>query len=170
MNETILQYKQRIQGYAAGKKPLTVQAKSAEKIEKLIKRVPNAQLRKRPAPGKWSVTEIIAHLEDAEIVTSYRIRRILGAPGAPIEAYDQEKWAEAENYAKRDPQAALSVFKTLRAANLALLKSLKPEQWKHSGMHSERGEESIERITEMIAGHDINHVLQIEAILTPSRK
>ena len=108
MNETIEQYKQRIQGYAAGKVPLKVQAKTAEKIEKLIKRIPMAKLRKRPAPDKWSITEIIAHLEDAEIVTSYRIRRILGAPGTQIEAYDQEKWAEAENNAKRDPHAALA--------------------------------------------------------------
>jgi hypothetical protein len=165
MNETIEQYKKRIEGYAAGKEPLKVQAKTAEKIEKLIKRIPIAKLRKRPAPDKWSITEIIAHLEDAEIVTSYRIRRILGAPGTQIEAYDQEKWAEAENNAKRDSHAALGVFKTLRTANLKLLKSLKPEQWKHFGMHSERGEESIERIAEMIAGHDINHLMQIEAIL-----
>jgi hypothetical protein len=165
MNETIEQYKQRIQSYAAGKEPLKVQAKTAEKIEKLIKRIPKSKLRKRPAPDKWSITEIIAHLEDAEIVTSYRIRRILGAPGTQIEAYDQEKWAEAENNAKRDSDAALGVFKTLRTANLKLLKSLKPEQWNHFGIHSERGEESIERITEMIAGHDINHMLQIEAIL-----
>ena len=98
------------------------------------------------------------------------MRRILGAPGTAIEAYDQEKWAEAENNAKRDPQAALGVFKALRAANLKLLKSLKPEQWKHFGMHAERGEESIERITQMIAGHDINHVIQIEAILGGQRK
>lgn len=170
MKETIEQYKQRIQNYAAGKEPLKVQAKTAEKIEKLIKRIPNATLRKRPASDKWSVTEIIAHLEDAEIVTSYRIRRILGAPGTQIEAYDQEKWAEAENNAKRDTRAALGVFKALRAANIELLKSLRPEQWKHSGMHAERGEESIERITEMIAGHDINHLIQIERILASQRK
>ncbi len=170
MNETIEQYKKRIEGYASGKEPLKVQAKTAEKIEKLIKRIPNAKLRKRPAPDKWSVTEIIAHLEDAEIVASYRIRRILGAPGTPIEAYDQEKWAEAENNARRDPHAALGVFKALRTANLKLLKSLKPEQWEHFGMHSERGEESIERITQMIAGHDINHLIQIEAILSSPRK
>ena len=71
---------------------------------------------------------------------------------------------------RRDPRAALAVFQTLRVANLALLKSLKPEQWKHFGMHAERGEESIERITEMIAGHDINHLIQIEAILGGGRK
>jgi hypothetical protein len=46
----------------------------------------------------------------------------------------------------------------LREANLALLKSLQPEQWKHDGMHSERGQESIEQIVRMFAGHDIDHL------------
>jgi hypothetical protein len=170
MNETIEQYKQRIMSYSAGKNPLKVQAATAAKIEKLIKRVTPAKLRKRPAPGKWSVTEIVAHLSEAEIVISYRMRSILGEPGTPIAAYDQEKWAEAGNYAKRNPHTQVVVFRTLRAANLALLKSLKPEQWKHFGMHAERGEESIERIVQLMAGHDINHLLQIEAILATKRK
>lgn len=165
MKETIEEYKQRIMSYAAGKKPLKVQAATAANIEKLIKRVPAAKLRKRPAPDKWSVTEIISHLADSEIVVGYRIRSILGAPGTPIQAYDQEKWAEAGNYARRDLHSQLGVFRALRAANLDLLKSLRPEQWKHYGIHAERGEESVERLTEMISGHDINHILQIEAIV-----
>jgi hypothetical protein len=58
----------------------------------------------------------------------------------------------------------------LREANLALLKSLKPEQWKHFGMHSERGEETIAHIVNMFAGHDLNHIQQIERILSPKKK
>ena len=46
-----------------------------------------------------------------------------------------------------------------------MLKTLTPEQWKHFGMHAERGEESIERLVSMMAGHDINHTEQIEQIL-----
>ena len=52
----------------------------------------------------------------------------------------------------------------LRETNLLLLKSLKPEQWKHYGVHSERGQESIELMVRMHAGHDINHLQQIQAI------
>jgi len=170
MKETIEQYKTRIQGYATGKEPLKVQASTPAKIERLIKRVPKAKLRKRPAPGKWSIAEILAHLEDAEIVIAYRMRTILGAPGTPIQAFDQDRWAEAENYAKRDPHDALAVFQKLRGTNVRLLKSLKPEQWKQFGIHSERGEESVERISVMTAGHDINHLKQIEAILAKPRK
>jgi DinB superfamily len=170
MQETIEQYKQRIMGYAGGQNPLKVQAATAGKIGKLIKGVPKARLTKRPAPGKWSVGEILAHLADTEIVAGYRMRSILGAPGTPIAAYDQDKWAEAENYAKHDPAVSLDVYRTVREANLRLMKSLRPEQWKHFGMHAERGEESVERLSQMMAGHDLNHLGQIVAILAPKKK
>ena len=52
----------------------------------------------------------------------------------------------------------------LREVNLALLKSLKAEQWKHHGTHAERGEETVEHIVRMFAGHDVNHIGQIERI------
>jgi len=170
MQETVEQYKQRIMGYLGEQDPVRVQSKTVGKIERLVRRVPAARLRKRPAPGKWSVAEILAHLADGEIVTGYRMRTILGAPGTPIAAYDQDKWAEAENYAKHDPKMSLRVFATLPEANLTLVKSLRPEQRRHFGVHAERGEESIERIVQMMAGHDINHLRQIEAILAAKRK
>jgi hypothetical protein len=165
MNETPQQYTQRVVGYVEGKKPLAVQAATAKKLERLIKGIPASKLRKRPAPDKWSVAEILAHLADAEIVGGFRMRLILGAPGAPVAAFDQDSWVTSGHYAKRDPRKSVEQFRVVREANLALLKSLTPEQWKHYGMHSERGQESIEHIVRMFAGHDVNHLRQIEQIL-----
>jgi DinB superfamily len=165
MNETPQQYTQRILGYAENKDPLAVQAATAEKIQRLITGLSTADLRKRPAPEKWSVNEILAHLADAEIVGSFRMRLILGSPGTPIVAYDQDTWVMAGHYDTRDPYKSLEQFRVLRDGNLALLASLTPEQWKHHGVHSERGQESIEQIVRMFAGHDINHLQQIERII-----
>jgi hypothetical protein len=166
MKETAQEYIQRMLGNIGGQNPLKSQAATAKKLERLVKGVPAAKLRKRPAPEKWSVVEILAHLADAEIVGSWRIRAILGAPGTPIQAFDQDAWVAAGHYAKRDPRKCIGQFRALREANLALLQSLTPEQWKHHGMHSERGEETVEHIVRMFAGHDINHVQQIERILS----
>jgi hypothetical protein len=166
MKETAQQYIQRVTGYIEGKKPLAVQAATAKKLERLIKGVPTAKLRKRPASDKWSVSEILAHLADAEIVGGFRIRLILGAPGTPIAAFDQDAWVTSGHYEKRDPRQSLEQFRVVRECNLALLKSLTPAQWKHAGMHSERGQETIEHIVRMFAGHDINHTRQIEQILS----
>ena len=165
MKETPQQYTQRISGYAAGKQPLAVQAATAKKLERLIKGVPTGKLRKRPAPDKWSVNEILAHLAETEIVGGFRMRLILGAPGTPVAAFDQDAWVISGHYEKRDPRKSLEQFRMLREANLALLKSLTPEQWKHYGMHSERGQESIEHVVRMFAGHDINHLQQVEKLL-----
>ena len=165
MQETPQQYTQRMIRNTEGKQPLAVQAATPKRLQRLIKGVPTAKLRKRPAPDKWSVAEILAHLADAEIVGGFRMRLILGAPGAPIVAFDQDSWVTSGHYGKRDPRRSVEQFRVVREANLALLKSLTPEQWKHYGMHSERGQESIEHIVRMFAGHDVNHLRQIEGIL-----
>ena len=169
MKETAQEYRERIIGYTEGRNPIRLQAAAAGKIESLLKGVTPARLRKRPAPDKWSVAEIVSHLADTEIVGSYRIRMILGLPGTPIPGFDQDTWAAVLHYEKRDVRKSLEQFRALREVNLALFKIISPEQWKQFGVHSERGEESVETIVTMYAGHDINHIRQIEKILKPDK-
>ena len=170
MNETLQQYTQRILAHTQGQDPLKVQAATPKRLDRLVKGVTTAKLRKRPAPEKWSVAEILAHLADVEIVIGWRMRSILGAPGTAVQAYDQNAWNASLHYDKRDPRKDLIQQRVLREANLAMLKTLTPEQWKQFGTHSERGQESIERIVLMVAGHDLNHIQQIESVLTAKKK
>ncbi len=165
MKETPQEYTKRILGNIEGKDALKVQSATAKRLQQLVKGASASKLRKRPAPEKWSVAEVVAHLADTEIVVGWRVRSILGAPGTPIQAFDQDAWAAAGRYGKRDARKSIEQFRAVREANLALYKSLAPEQWKHFGMHAERGEESIEHIAKMMAGHDLNHLRQVEAIL-----
>ena len=95
------------------------------------------------------------------------MRAILGAPGSQLIGFDQDAWVTALHYGQRNLQKSFEQYRTLREANLALLKTLAPEQWKHHGMHSERGAESVEMMVRMFAGHDLNHFQQIERILAP---
>jgi hypothetical protein len=169
MKETVQEYVRRIQSKLGGQDPLKAQAATAKRLQRLIKTATPGKLRRRPAPDKWSATEIMAHLADVEIVIGWRVRSILGSPGTPIQAYDQDAWVTAGHYTKRDTRKSLEQFRVLRETNLALYKMLKPEQWKHSGLHAERGEESIQRIVGMTAGHDINHIEQLEAILAKKK-
>jgi hypothetical protein len=169
MNETPQEYTQRMLGQQKGQDPLKIQAATPKKLGRLIVRASAAKLRKRPAPGKWAAAEILAHLADCEIVTGWRMRQILGAPGTPIQAFDQDAWAAAGHYEKRDARKSLEQFRVVREANLALLKSLAPEQWKLHGMHAERGVETIEHLVHMMAGHDLNHLGQVERIVAPKK-
>jgi DinB superfamily len=169
MPETPQEYRKRMLGQLEGQNAVKLQSSTPKKLERLVKGVPQRKLRNRPAPAKWSISEIVAHLGDTELVVGYRIRMILGAPGTPIQAFDQDAWAASLGYGERDVRASLAQFRALREANLRLLKSLKPEQWKNHGLHSERGEESVETIVQMMAGHDLNHIAQIERILAPKK-
>lgn len=170
MQETPQQYIQRIQGFVEGQEPLAVQKETAKKLQKLIKPLSKKQLTKRPAPEKWSIAEILAHLADAELVGSWRMRLILGSNGTPIQAFDQDVWAQTFNYAQRDPKASLETFRLLRENNLALLDSVPRNLWENYGMHQERGRETIAHIVRMFAGHDLNHSSQIERIAKDSGK
>jgi hypothetical protein len=164
MKETAQQYIQRILGNVNGKDPLTIQKSTAKKLRKLIKPLSKKELRRRPAPDKWSIGEILAHLADAELVAGWRMRSILSADGTPIQAFDQDAWAKTFAYDKRDARESLRAFKVLRENNLALLNSVSPRLWENHGMHAERGKETVTHMVQLFAGHDVNHVRQVEQI------
>ena len=170
MQETADQYRQRILSYLNGRDPIKMQAAAPAKLARLLKAVSPAGARKRPAPGKWSVAEIVAHIADTELVGGYRIRAILGAPGSQIIGFDQDGWVTALHYEKRNLRKSFEQYRALREANLALLRTLTPEQWKQHGIHNERGAETVETIVRMFAGHDLNHFQQIERILAAKKK
>jgi hypothetical protein len=136
-----------------------------KKLALLLKGKTGKQLMRRPAPDKWSVAEIVAHLADAELAISWRIRQILSNNAVPIQAYDQDVWAKTFDYARRDPRQSLANFRTLREANVTLLKSVPRKLWDNYGIHEERGNESVSHVVRMVAGHDLNHLQQIQRIL-----
>jgi len=169
MQETAQQYTQRLFGYLNGRDPLKVQRETPKKLAKLITGLSRKQAMGRPEAGKWSIAEILAHLADTELVGGWRMRLIAGSNGVTIQPFDQDVWVETLGYARRDPKISLETFRVLREANLSMLKALPKAVWENYGIHSERGKESITHIVRMFAGHDLNHLMQVEAIRKGSR-
>ena len=157
-------YKARILRYQAGSDFLALQTAAPETLASLTGDLTTEELSRRPAPDKWSIQELAAHLADDELVGAYRMRMILSSPGTAIQAFDQDIWARTGRYASTDTKASVEMFRILRQANLALLRSLTPAEWNLYGIHAERGAESIRDIAMYYAGHDLNHFKQIEAI------
>src|SRR5271165_5912839 len=121
MPETPQQYTQRIMANAEGLDPIKIQSSTNKKLSRLIDGVSAGKLRKRPAPDKWSVAEILAHLADVEIVIGWRMRSILGDPGTAVQAYDQDAWVSSGHYEKRDPHKSVDLHRVVREANQALM-------------------------------------------------
>jgi hypothetical protein len=162
--ELVHEYKARILSYQAGADPLVLQAKAPDVLVSLIHGLSSEDLSQRPAPRKWCIREIVAHLADDELVGAYRIRLILSASGTSIQAFDQDVWARTGRYSTSDVRESLALYRLLRSANLKLLQSLSAEEWEMFGVHAERGVESLRDIAMYFAGHDINHFRQIESI------
>ncbi len=169
MPETVQEYTSRLLSYVDGKDPLRLQQAAPKKLAQLLKGKTKTKLMRKPAPDKWSIAEIVAHLADAEIAIAWRLRQILSNNAVPIQAYDQDAWAKTFNYARRDPRQSLAHYTSLREANLVLLKSAPRKLWENYGIHQERGNESVNHAVRMVAGHDVNHLRQIEAILKGKR-
>ncbi len=169
MSETPQQYTERMLNHSRGKDAVRLQQAAPRKLAALTKGLNKKRLTVRPQPGKWSIAEILAHLADAELVVGYRLRLILASNGTAIQAFDQDAWADTFSYSRRDPKTSLETFRTLRENNLRLLSSVPRGLWKNYGQHQERGQESVEHIVRLMAGHDLNHMLQIEKIAKPGR-
>jgi len=165
MPETAEQYIHRILGYVEGQDAIKVQRASAGKLKKLLRGLTAKQLKWKPEPVKWSIAEIVAHLADTEIVAGWRMRSVIGENGITIQPFDQDAWASVFQYGKRDARRSLEIFRVLRENNLALLKEIPREAWDNYGMHLERGKETISHLARMFAGHDTNHILQVERIV-----
>jgi uncharacterized damage-inducible protein DinB len=164
MTETFQEYSARLLSLSAGKSPLAVLEATPKRIAALIAGHDAARLRRSPGPGKWSIAQIVAHLADAEIVGAYRFRMILAASGTPIQAFDQDEWARALKYEAADTQGSLALFESLRAAQLRLWRGLNDEELDRFGIHAERGKESVRHLLSLYAGHDLNHLAQIERL------
>jgi hypothetical protein len=169
MRETNEQYRARMYSYVGEKNALELQASAPGRLARLLDGITDSDARKSPAPGKWSVAEIVTHMADTELVMGYRIRAILGAPGTQIIGFDQDAWVPALHYDKRELKQSFAQYKAFREANVALLRLLTPEQWKQQGLHNERGPQDVDTIVRMTAGHDINHIQQIEKIIAAKK-
>ncbi len=145
-----------------GRDPIPVITSTADRLRALAEPLSPAQADAAPAPGKWSVRELIAHLADCELVFSFRLRQTLSEEHAIIQPFDQEIWAT--RYAAYDLASALALFTAARNWNLKFLTTVDEADRHRPTTHPERGTMTLWTIVETMAGHDINHLLQLEQI------
>ena len=161
-------YQAKLESYTQGKEPFAMQSDAPKTISKLFAGVPEQILQQRPSPDKWSAGEIIAHLAEDELVSSWRYRQMIENCGCELAAFNQEEWARLGNYASWKPWDSLLMFRLLREANLRMLHRLSDNEWERFGFHAERGKITVKDLVRHMAGHDLNHIDQIRAIVTKS--
>ncbi len=162
--EAATQYVQALMDLLGNRDPLKVQEELYDALVSEVTGLEEIALRRAEKPGKWSIMQVVQHLADSELVAGYRMRMILAHDRPVLQGYDQDAWANELRYNDVSLRDALEQLRVLRSLNLKLLRSLSKEQLAREGLHSERGPESIWKIAQMMAGHDLLHRNQIKRI------
>ncbi|MBM3765754.1 MAG: DinB family protein [Acidobacteria bacterium] len=145
-----------------GQEPQSVIAETAGRLHAIARTIGPAGWERRPEEGKWNAREIVAHLADTEIVFAMRLRQTLAEPHHVIQPFDQDAWAA--HYDAYDMGTALEVFARIRDWNLQLLAAAPAESMSKPVTHPERGTMTFGTIVDKMAGHDLNHIAQLEAL------
>jgi hypothetical protein len=148
------------------KAPLDVITDTPRRLAHLMETIGPERMETPPAPGKWSARDIVAHLADSEVAFGFRLRQTLAEDHHIIQPFEQDLWAKS--YPTCDARMALAALSALRAWNVALIRSAKPADLAKPVTHPERGTMTFQSIVETMAGHDRNHIKQIEAIASQS--
>jgi DinB superfamily len=155
-------YTSRILGLLGEQPFFSVLEATPAKLRQHFDRLGPQGLKKSYAPGKWTAAQILCHLADAELAIGFRSRQAAVEPNHRIQPFDQDQWAQ--NYARQDAAAALNSVVALRQWNLSFWRTLAAEDLRRVAFHPERGDESVETILKLLAGHDLNHLAQLEKI------
>lgn len=149
--------------YLGDTRPHDVLEMTAVTIARLVRNSDNAQLTRTPAPGKWSIRDILCHLADCEITFAFRLRQTVAEERHVLQPFNQDAWATP--YHALDARDALDSFAAFRRWNLLFIRAVGPEAESKIVTHPERGEMTFLTIVETMAGHDRNHLGQIENLI-----
>lgn len=111
----------------------------------------------RYAPGKWSLKEVVGHVNDVERVFALRALAFARGERAPLFGMEQDEWVAAARFDRRTLRSLAEEFAAIRQATLRLLEGLAPEDWPRRGTAS-GVEFTVRAIPWILAGHERHHL------------
>ncbi len=148
--------------YLGGQDARAVIAATPGLVHQAVCALSPEQIAAPTAPEKWSPCEIVSHLADCELVFSFRLRQTLAMHGPVIQPFDQDAWAE--RYSVYDMPSALEMFRAARGWNVKLIGGASEADMQRPMNHPERGTMTFQNVIETMAGHDLNHLAQLQSV------
>ena len=135
-------------------------------LDSLCRKLPLSILSQRPAPGEWSLTEILCHLRDVDReVNLLRVEKIMKEDNPFLPGQDTDPWAKERRYNEENGLLALYDFFTSRSKFIEILESLRTENWERSARHAILGPTSLAELVNITTSHDRLHIQQIHQVL-----
>lgn len=148
--------------FLGDQEPYFVLRSTADRIQELTAGLTAQQLATPPEPGKWSIHQMVAHLADCELIFQTRARMIMFQNNPTLVSFDQEPWVLGWMRENEPWDETLLRFRVLRNSILRLFLNAEAHDLERYGTHTERGVQTIADYVDLLAGHDINHLRQIE--------
>jgi uncharacterized damage-inducible protein DinB len=120
------------------------------------------QIDAAPVPGNWSTRQVICHLADFEPVYAERMKHVIAEEQPSFAGGFQDQFAEHLAYDQRDIEEELQVIEAVRRQMARILRTLPPEAFQRTGIHSVDGPLTLQTLLERITGHIPHHVSLIE--------
>src|SRR5208282_194298 len=110
----------------------------------------------RYAPDKWSLKEVLGHLNDTERIMSYRALRIARGDQTPIEGYEQDDYVRNAAFARHPLADLIEDYIAVRRATISLFRNLDEPAWSRRGV-ANKNEITVRALAYVIAGHELHH-------------
>jgi hypothetical protein len=125
-------------------------------IHELLKNTTDAHASTPPAPGEWSIKEVVAHLTDAERLFAFRALWFARGEQSALPGMEPNPWVALSNANARSLSDLLAEFGHVRAASIALFANLDANAWLRRGIASDNAI-SVRALAWIIAGHELHH-------------
>ena len=135
--------------------------KTPRLLETLLGDLPGELLHWKPAPDRWSISEVLAHLAALEQVYAERMLRMIAEDSPALTKYDLAGAAARGEYSRGSAGENLALFTRTRRSTLALLTCLPASAGARTGVHSELGTVTLAHMLNEWASHDLGHLRQI---------
>jgi len=139
--------------------------RAPEIILPLVREVPEAILKRRPKPGKWSAHEHACHLATIHPVMAARLDLMLSGCGARIVPYFPSPEEEQGASLKLNLEEEMQRFSRDRQKLVERLKTLSPADWERTAEHGEYTHYSVFIMFRHLAMHDMFHAYRVEELL-----
>ena len=115
----------------------------------------------RYAPEKWSLKEVLGHINDTERILSYRALRVARGDATPIEGFEQDDYVRNGPFARRPLADLIEDYIAIRRATVSLFRNLDEAAWTRRGVAANK-EVTVRALAYTIAGHELHHRRIIE--------
>lgn len=110
----------------------------------------------RYAPDKWSIRQVLSHINDSERVFTYRALWFARGFETPLPSFDQEVAVRGADADAQPWASHIEEFGAVRGATLALFRRLPHEAWARKGVASDNPV-TVRALAYIIAGHVQHH-------------